>query len=212
VQDTYEIANRYGGRETHPINYVYRTAEYVSGCVMYHPNRHYGANNEGRWTGVIFNDLTSIGIPAYSSEKWNVQSKDVRILQSRKGAYYGGWAKVEFGSGFDMVEKDGWIFVDNGEAFGAVKILGSGYFWADPIKHSACLVDRFSPVVMQTAAKKDYETFEKFQQAILKAPLTYEHNKVTYQGPNSAKLEFSCMTQEQYLKIKDKYDAAQRSH
>jgi len=207
-QDTYEVVSLYGGRELHPINYVYRTPEYVSGCVMYHPNRHYGANNEGRWTGVIFNDLTSIEIPAYSSEKWNVQSKDARILQSCKGAYYGGSARVEFGSGFEMVERNGWIFVNNGEAFGAVKVLGSGYFWADPIKHAAFLKDRFSPVVMQTGSIKDYGSFKDFQAAVLKAPLTYEGNKVTYQGPNSDNLEFFCMTQANYAKIKNRYDQA----
>ncbi len=203
-----EIVNLYAGRERHPINYVYRTPEYVSGCVMYHPNRHYGANNEGRWTGVIYRDLTSIGLPAYCTEKWNVQSKDARILQGRRGAYYGGWPRVNFSSGLDLVEKGGWIFADNGEAFGAVNILDGGYFWADPLRHAAFVVRRITPIVMQTGTKKDYGSFEAFQKAVLNAPLSYKDNKVTYHGPNSDKLEFFCMMDKEYDGRKNRYRAA----
>jgi hypothetical protein len=207
-QDTYEVANVYGGAHKRPINYAYRTPEYISGCVMADPNKEIGANNEGRWTGVIFRDFAYIGFPAYGSEKWNVQSKDVRILQARKGAYYGGWPRVAFSAGLDMLEKDGWIFVDNGEAYGAVKILGGGYFWADPVRSLLYQTERFSPIVLQTGMKKDYNSFKAFQKAILDAPLEYKDDKVTYQGPNADKLEFFSMTPGHYQNLQDVYTSA----
>ena len=67
----------------------------------------------------------------------------------------------------------------------------------DSIRRLLYLNDIYSPIIIQTGRVHDYGSFEKFQAAILKAPLRYDNGKVEYQGPNSAELEFFPMaTQE----------------
>jgi len=194
---TFEIANRHPGEyvagaeparmlgkgglrlplelHSHNVNYAYCTPEYVMGCSMYDPNRKYGAGSEARWSGVIFRDLAAISMDAYTGEKWNVQSKDVMIAQRRAGAHYRGRPKVVFESGFEMVERQGWVFVENGEAFAAVKIATGGYFWAELIKRTLYLKDDYSPIIIQTGRTDAYGSFAKFQEAILEAPLKLEY-------------------------------------
>jgi hypothetical protein len=180
------------------INYGYCTPEYVMGCAMYDPNLEYGSGSSGRWSGITFRDLGAIYMHAYSGEKWNVQSKDVMIAQRRTGTYYKykGRSEIIFESGLDKIERDGWIFVDNGEAYAAVNVVRGGTFWADPIKRKLYPHDDYSPIIFQTGLKADYGSFETFQQAVLKAPLELEDGKLTYQGPNASKLAFTLATSE----------------
>ena len=212
---TFEITNRHAGgankegQLSRLIHYAYRTPEYVIGAATFDPNRK-GIGSAGRWSGVIFRDLSAIAMRGYTGEKWCVQSKDVMIAQRALGHGYPGCSKVEFESGFKKVERDGWVFVDNGEAFAAVKVVTGGTFWGEPIKRSLYLEDQLSPIIIQTGTLEAYGSFKKFQKAILKAPLKYVDNKVEYTGPNSAKLEFFCITPAAYEagKVKEReYDA-----
>jgi HEAT repeat protein len=214
---SFEIADRQAGEidpvrkqrqgrklllNSHMINYTYRTPDYVMGCSIYDPNRSFAPNCEGRWSGVIFRDRAIISLDAYTGEKWNVQSKDVMITQRRLGAYYGGYVHLDFTSGFEKVERDGWLFVTNGEAFAAINVLVGGYTWTDPVKGSLDVKDQCSPIIIQTGSVKEYGSFAKFQDAILKAPLKLEYaagdekqlQKVDYTGPHSSKVEFFTQT------------------
>jgi HEAT repeat protein len=212
---TFEIVNRHAGEEgeprstyllhSHNINYAYRTPDYVIGCAMFNTNRKYQAGSEGRWSGVIFRDLAAISLDPYTGEKWNVHSKDVMIAQRFSGSYYLGRPTVGFTAGFETIDRDGWLFVSNDEAFAAVKVVTGGYVW-DRIggSHSFALRlnDEFSPIIIQTGRASDYGSFEKFQEAILKAPLKLRYTrddsrydrkrlvKIEYTGPNSSRLEF----------------------
>ncbi len=212
----FEIANRHAGEYTkrlgyvklsHAINYAYRTPEYVMGAATFDPNLEYALGTLGRWSGVIFRDLSAISMDGYTGEKWSVQDKDVMIAQRALGHGYPGCAKVVFESGFEKAEKGGWVFVDNGEAFAAVKVVTGGTFWGEPIKRSLYLEDQLSPIIIQTGMLKDYGSFEKFQQAILKAPLKVADNRVEYTGPNSAKLEFFPRTLEVHKAVAEKQRA-----
>jgi hypothetical protein len=172
------------------VNYGWRTPDYVMGCAMFDPNLQYGANSCGRWSAVIFRNLAAVYMNAYTGEKWNVQSKDVMIAQRCPGAYYKGRAMIVFESCFDKEERGGWVFVDNGEAYAAVKVVAGGYFWADPIQRKLYPYDDYSPIVYQVGRQADYGSFAKFRQAVLAAPCELKDGKLTYHGPNADKLEF----------------------
>lgn len=215
ISPCFEIANRHQGeftfeldkesgkravkyvRESHNVNYGYRTPEYVIGCAMYNPNLDYSDGTCGRWSGVLFRDLGAISLEAYTGEKWNVQSKDVMIAQRRMGkAYkYRGRSKIVFESVFESkIERDGWVFVDNGEAYAAVNVVQGGAFWGDPIKRTLYPKDDYSPIIIQTGRKAEYGTFKAFQEAVLKALLELKEGRLTYLGPKSSKLEFFLAT------------------
>ena len=185
-------------KDCNAINYAWCTPEYVTGCGMYDPNAQRNAGAMGRWSGVIFRNLAAICLDAYTGEKWNVQHKDVRMTQQcSDGPYVPGDTRVVFEALYGKVsEKDGWVFVNNEEAYAAVRIVDGGYFWLDTIKRLLYANNIYSPIIIQTGRAQDYGSFEKFQEAILKAPLQFSDNKLEYRGPNSAELEFSCMTPE----------------
>jgi len=168
---------------------------------MFDPNRKYNPASEGRWSGVIFRDLAAVFLEPYTGEKWNVQSKDVMIAQRFSGSYYVGRPTVSFTAGLEKIERDGWVFVSNDEAFAAIRVVTGGYVWND-YRDLFYLNDEFSPIIIQTGRASVYGSFEKFQEAILKAPLTLQYTlgesrydskrliKVEYTGPNSSRLEF----------------------
>ena len=180
------------------INYAYCAPEYVMGCAMYDPNLNYGDGTCGRWSGILFRNLAAIYMNAYTGEKWNVQSKDVMIAQRRMGTRYKykGRSQIVFESCFTKVERHGWVFVDNGEAYAAVNVVQGGTFWADPIQRRLYPHDDYSPIIFQVGRQADYGSFATFQEAVLKAPLELKDGKLTYHGLNSSKLEFSLATRE----------------
>lgn len=219
TEPVYEISNRLpGGKKpgvgyelrSEQLNYAYCTPEYVTGCAMFDvasrdvyektAYRHgkpytkretllnYGTM--GRWSGVIFRNRGGVYLPSYSDEKYNLHHKDVMIAQPFKGARYGGHQKIDFASVMDMVEKDGWIFVHNDEAYAAVRVVLGDYYWRDLGRHELFANEKYSPIIIQTGRKAVYGSFEKFQKAILAAPLKVKGRILDYTGPNSARIEF----------------------
>ena len=211
----YEIFNRHPGqwrpapegipqyRKMHTvhsqsINYAYRTPEYVTGCSM-NDIRLWNENDGkpdfayaplGRWSGVIFRDASAVYLEAYTGEKWNVQNKDVMIAQRYPNSYYKGDARVDLVGSLDVVEKDGWVFVDNEDAYAAVRIARGGYYWNEPARHRLYLEDQYAPIIFQTSRRAVYGSFRQFQDAILAAPFTLTDDKLDYTGPNSSRIEF----------------------
>lgn len=173
------------------INCAYCTPDYIIGCAMFDVGKETVDRDMGRWSGVIFRDHAAICVRPYTDKKWNVQDRDVMITQNCRGHGYPFWPKIRFVGGMDMVEKDGWVFVDSTEAYAAINIVKGGYRWNEPARLSPMLKDRFSPIIIQTGGKVDYGSFEKFQNDILRAPLTVAKDKLTYTGPNSSRIEFS---------------------
>jgi len=197
--DPYEIINdreTYGGKDCNAIHYAWCTPEYVTGCGMYDPNLEAKNGSMGRWSGVIFRNLAAISLDAYTGEKWNVQHKDVRITQMcSDGPYVPGDTRVVFDALPGKVsEVDGWVFVNNDEAYAALKVVSGGYFWADSLMRQMYLNDVYSPIIIQTGRRADYGSFDRFRAAILAAPLRVDGNKVDYHGPSSSGLEFFAMT------------------
>jgi len=78
-----------------------------------------------------------------------------------------------------------------------IKVVAGGYVW-DGYRDLFYLNDEFSPIIIQTGRASVYGSFEKFQEEILKAPLTLQYTrddsrydrkrliKVEYTGPNSS--------------------------
>jgi len=214
-QKTYEIVNRQPGETievsgqmtqgsgfhkalSRSINYAYRTPEYITGCSMFDVRLWRGEGKKktliyaplGRWSGVIFRDGAAVYMDPYTGEKWNVQHKDVMIAQRFPASVYKGDARVDFAAVKDMTETGGWVFADNHDAYVAVRVVTGGAYWNEPARHRLYLQDQYSPIIIQTGRKAVYESFEKFQKAILAAPLTLTADKLDYAGPNSSRIEF----------------------
>ncbi len=216
----YEIVNRHPNNHellAPFVNYAYVTPEYITGCAIFDVTngKETGDGTGGRWSGVNFRNRSGIELPAYTGEKWHVQSKDVLIAQRFKHAYYGGETQVRFTGGFDKAEAGEWVFASTGEAYAAVRIVTGGAYWTQPVRRILKLKDQHSPIIIQTGRKAVYGSFEAFQKAILKAPYTFgtetlvaraivrknrdivgriekkvTARKLIYTGPNSATIEW----------------------
>jgi hypothetical protein len=201
TQPVYAVTNRLG-QETrkgfgenaiellsHSVNYVYRTPDYTIGCAMFDPTPGHTYGPLGMWSGAVLRDKKAVYLDAYTGEKWNVQHKDVMIAQRVKGHGYGGDPRVDFTPGWEVVETDGWVFVSNGEAYVAVRVVKGGYEWKRPARR-LMLNEKHSPIIIQAGRKAVYGSFGEFQQAILNAPLALSEAKLEYTGPNSPTIEF----------------------
>ena len=82
------------------------------------------------------------------------------------------------------------MFVDNHDAYAAVRIVKGGYYWNEPARHRLYLQDQYSPIIIQTGQKAVYGSFDTFTKAVLAAPLALTADKLDYTGPNSARIEF----------------------
>ena len=211
VQQQMTQGNSFHKALSRSINYAWRTPEYVTGCSMFdvrhwveitrtrrdrngkaHPYkvRQFGYGPLGRWSGVIFRDGAAVYMDPYTGEKWNVQHKDVMIAQRFPGSVYKGDARVDFAAVKGMTEEDGWVFADNHDAYAAVRIVRGGHVWNEPARHRLYLQDQYSPIIIQTGRKAVYGSFEKFQKAILTAPLKLTEDLLDYAGPNASRIEF----------------------
>ncbi len=205
------------------VRYSWVTPQYILGTQMDHPAAvHSHLSETSRWQGIIFNTSPDARVFPRAVEdtgdnKWrifkqsgmyrSVQDKNVLITQQSRG-----WRRVSpdwfpmndqfslpygiyFSKSLDVIEeKSGWIFVQEGSSYLAVRvILGefvpdhvgtadwltyqatealfsvvreNAYKWSAD-KTIAVLIDKYSPIIFEAATTDDYPTFAAFQEKIL---------------------------------------------
>ncbi|MCM4157252.1 hypothetical protein DHD80_14690 [Gramella sp. AN32] len=201
--------------------YSWVTPDYILGTQMDHPlalESHLSAQN--RWQGISFASdfqafISPVGLDSSDPLKWertdafyrSVQSENILITQQNrrwmqqqpswypsKDIYereFGVW----FHGNFDKIkERKGWIFVKEGNAYVALKVLmgeyefnpktwgGTGrdslssliredtYEW-DPEKDFIKFKDRYSPVIMESGTKSEFPNMDAFEAYILQKHL-----------------------------------------
>lgn len=153
-----------------------------------------------RWQGVVFDGdpLARIGfeVAPASRRNWHgfnpfysVQDRNVLITQRwvpvppNDAAALPAFLRVYFSPTLDEVqEQGGWIFVRDGSAFAALKVVAGGYAWTPAWKHAdevdenskafITLKDEHSPVILVAAQAADYgNDFAAFQAAVQSQPI-----------------------------------------
>ncbi|MEM9066963.1 MAG: hypothetical protein AAGE52_00615 [Myxococcota bacterium] len=208
----YEIANRHPSEYDNRLrsrryNYAFVTPVYVMGASLFDPNvfnsPRLNRGSFGAWSGVITRDPDgghrrgvyldpdySEGSGYHGSERWYVQDRDVMIAQRWRGGFYQGHSRIDFREGFELVERDGWIFCNNeDEAYIAVRVARGGYDWLTPNQRLE-MNDEDSPIIFQTGRAVEYGAFEDFQDEVLAAPIRMDDESLVYTGPNSPTIEF----------------------
>ncbi len=98
-----------------------------------------------------------------------------------------------------MQEDDGWIFVRDGGAFAAVKVVSGGYAWTPAWKHAESatadnrafitLKAEHAPVILIANQASDYQgNFDAFKTAVKARPIHYadgvlRFETITFYGP-----------------------------
>lgn len=171
-----------------------------------------GICSQNRWNGLIFAGHPTARIftqrpkpgrwSVYNAE-WGVQSKGVMILQLLPPgiAKDANGQRVWFDKSLRRHEKDGWVFVEAPQAFAAVRIVTGGGKWKPdteaqhrgsarreggvyPTGRGDWLVlkNKFSPIIIEAARKKDHADLAAFEAAILANPLTQADKRLEYRS------------------------------
>ena len=214
--------------ESRLVRYSWVTPDYILGCQMDHPGAvHSHLSNASRWQGLIFkSDSGSRVYPAAVSENEEglfeetatffkcLQDEKVMVVQQSRG-----WTQVNpdwfpakgrsvkqaavwFGGELDRVEeKDGWIFVEQGDAYLAVKVvmgeyaegwtileddasagltspvIEDSYDWSPDRKVIICK-DHYAGMIFEASRRGQHETLEAFMADILDNPLVLDKTVV----------------------------------
>jgi len=209
--------------ESRLLRYSWVTPDYILGCQMDHPGAvHSHLSNLARWQGITFRgedgprvyptdvvqdevgNLKNRSSMGYSR---TVQDKNVMMVQQARGFFqmnpdwfpaknmgnldYG----IYFGGGFDrIVEKEGWIFVEQGDAFLATRVvmgeyaegwtilvddaspgltsdlIDDSYEWS-PDGETIYLKDKYAGMIFEASRRIHHPTLEAFMVDVLDNPL-----------------------------------------
>jgi hypothetical protein len=199
------------------LRYGFATPSYVIGSAGVHPTWLDDTSMGFRWQGVVFasDPLARIGFEVKPADRndwhgfnpfFSVQDRNLLITQK--------WAPappnphsaspvflcVYFSPTLDALEEDGgWIFVKDGAAFAAVRVVSGGYQWTPAWQHSdrlgsnkpfITLDAENAPVILIVNEAADYDNdFAAFKAAVKAQPIRYENGvlkfaSITFYGPS----------------------------
>jgi len=185
----------------------FATPSYVIGSAGLDANWLDDASMGFRWQGVVFESdpLARIGFEVKPADRtdwhgfnpfFSVQDRNILITQKfvpvppNPRTANPAYLCVYFSPTLDeLVEDGGWIFVKDGAAFAAVKVVTGGYQWTPAWKHSDSVSNKAfitlnaenSPVILIANQAADYGgDFAAFQAAVMSQPMTYENGAVSF--------------------------------
>ncbi len=194
------------------VRYGFTTPSYVLGSAGVNTDWDY-INSGHRWEGVVFSGdmYAKIGVgvePAFESPGDSFHAFDPFVaLQDRNVLITQVWApappnsplhlpvflKLYFSPTLDEVwEEPKWIFVKEGNAYAAVRVVSGGYEWTpsagwthaegSPVSNLRFITLRAdSPVIIVVNEAKDYgNDFEKFKRAVRAQPLSNDNGVLTF--------------------------------
>ena len=193
--DAYALDPDNGGIQ----RYTYTTPTYILGTLMHEKlilDYWSGISSQNRWMGLIFetgvNDVIYPQCVGLNNGKtynqyWSVQNKNTLIVQRLDGTYshQTGDMRVYFASTLTRSEQDGWVLIDNGTAYAAVKPAWGGYTWDDT--NWLRLGDNTAPVIIEAAQACDYmDMYAVFEMAVLDQTIDVTSGVLTYTGLNGS--------------------------
>jgi len=203
--------------ESRLVRYSWITPDYIMGSQMDHPSAvHSHLSVQARWLGITFKGKNGPRIyptDEVNTEGWTnehallraVQDQNVMVVQQARRwfqinpAWYPAKTmtrndfSIYFGDSHDrIVEKQGWIFVEHGDAFAAVRVVigndeatpglqsalvEDSYSWSADNKR-IILNDKYAGMIFETSRRAHHKNIEAFMDDILDNPLVLEKTVV----------------------------------
>jgi hypothetical protein len=179
------------------LRYSYVTPDYILGGFMLDPSVKYAAiHSQNRWSGIlfatgpdarVFPQCVGLRNGKTYNQHLAVQHKNVMLVQKNRNAKNAGAMRVYFAAGMKtrLVERDGWLAVQEGRSYLAVRPLprrsgpaGSGYTW-DDANWLRCK-DDLAPVALVAGRQKKYRTLDEFLAAVRSHKFTFRKGLLTY--------------------------------
>jgi len=228
--------------ESRLVRYSWVTPDYILGCQMDHPAAvHSHLSVQARFLGITFkgeNGPRIYPIDSVNTEGWTyehalcraVQDESVMLVQQARRftqvnpEWYpsklmiGNEFGIHFGGSHDrLVEKEGWIFIEDGDAFAAVRVVAGNdnvpglqselvndsYTW-NPDRTMIQLKNKYAGMIFETSRRAHHETLEAFMGDILDNSLILDKTVVagfnilryTGCGENAKEIYFNLATEE----------------
>lgn len=182
------------------LHYAYVTPHYVLGGAVLDPRQEYVIESgQNRWQGVIFDRGTDARVYTQvgpSGGEREVKAYDafatvqkLGAMVTRKQGYARDSTQIYFGKSLGRIEeRNGWLFVDNGESFLAVRPQQGGYRWLsprknadpDPARRFIVLEDGNSPIIFEAATASDYDDLQAFERDIEDNARSYVNGVMRY--------------------------------
>jgi len=179
----------------------FATPDYVLGSAGLDPKWLDDAGMSSRWQGVIFasDPLARIGFEVLPADRqdwhhfncfFSVQDRNILVTQKwaavppNPPSSLPSYLRIYFSPTLDELhEEDGWVFVRDGKAFAAVKVVGDAK-WTQPWQHAdgltkdnkafLTLESETAPVILIVNQAADYNgNFAAFQSAIKRQPVHF---------------------------------------
>lgn len=207
--------------ESRFVRYSWITPDYILGCQMDHPAAiHSHLSPQARWLGITFKGENGPRIfpidAAVDTKGWTyehalcraVQNENVMLVQQARRfsqvnpdwypskQMIGNDFGINFGDNLDsLVEKEGWIFIEHGDAFAAIRVVSGNdniqglyselekdnYSWSAD-KKMVIFKDKYSGMIFETSRRVHHKTLEDFMMDILDNTLIL--NKTVVAGFN----------------------------
>lgn len=183
--------------DSRTINYLYKTKNYMLGShLRARTARVSSLYGQTLWSGLVFSSGDGVfpktiqgGAGRFVNPYYSFQYENVMIFQMLPKAYNTISVGAYFKPNIKKVEKDNWIFVNDGKAYCALKVLEGGYQW--DAKNVVMMPDNLSsPMLIHAGDKDKYESFDNFMTTLQNNELTWENQKVTYKSKSLPKIVF----------------------
>jgi hypothetical protein len=194
--------------------YSFVTPSYIVGSFALMSEQPYAAMSaQNRWQGVVLNgdlgariapQITRLNKAGGLEREQRVPNgfasiQDRNVLITQRSNFQTGYRSrtdIYFSGTLDLLEEEaGWIFVREGDAYGAVRVVNPGddsYRWLDPVRkhHSPTRESRFvtladpdSPIVFVASEASDYGSdFAKFKSSLKAQVVRREGNAIEFAG------------------------------
>lgn len=180
------------------LRYTYCTPQFMAGSFMCEARPYEDwvlISSQNRWAGIVFAGDADTRIYAHCktgkdnrayNQFWAVQEKGAMIFHKLDSVFHSRGTKdmrmwiSKAGLG-NWVERKGWIFVESGGAYVALRCVGDGYTIQEE-KGGYWVVgnNSYSPFVVEVSLKDKFISYADFQRQIESRKCTIEGNKVIY--------------------------------
>lgn len=181
--------------DSHLLRETWVTPDYAMGSLTFDMNRDYLLIiDQNRAMGVMFATGTDDRVMVFGKGASNndksyadlngVTREDCMIVQRDKNANSDGNGTLIFVPTTlweNRIETNGWLFLEAGNAYCAIKPSNSGYSAISSARgYDLELDDMWAPVIIQTGQASKYNDFTDFQTSVLSNTLTYTSGTMNY--------------------------------
>jgi hypothetical protein len=168
---------------------AYVTPHYI--LAAHTPAHYYTGEFARAWDRLVFDDMSAV---FFMERIWRNESVRLdNLMMSRAVFAPKPRRSIAFSANLKVAESKGWLFLSNGSGYAGLFIAGGHERFPGDFGEDIVYIQPRSTaamVILQAGDKQSFGSFDEFQAAILKSPLTWTTTSLRYTGPRLPAVEF----------------------